>query len=82
MPGLKLSDYEERRPTTLLDLSHFISALTTDLPILKTNEYIQPLTDGQLIDLISEETLHCDPLEWAPGHELNGEMVLVSTSTG
>jgi hypothetical protein len=82
MPGLKPPNYEEKQPTMLLDLSRFISALTTNPPVLETNKYVQPLTEGQLISLISEETLRCDPLEWAPGHKLNNELVLVSTSMG
>jgi hypothetical protein len=58
MPGLKPPDYEDRQPTTLLDPSCFISTLTTDPPILEANKYTQPLTDRQLISLISKETLN------------------------
>jgi hypothetical protein len=82
MPGLKPLDYKEKRPITLLDPSRFIAALTTDPPILEANEYIQPFTDGQLIGLIHKEMLCHDLLEWAPEHELNDKLVLVSNSTG
>jgi hypothetical protein len=82
MPGLKPPEYEEKRPTTLLNPDQFISALTTNPPVLEVNEYIQPLTDGQLITRISENTLHLDPVGWEPSHELNDELVLVSTNTG
>jgi hypothetical protein len=82
MPGLKPLEYEEKKPAMLLDPDRFIAALTTDPPILEANEYIQPLTDGQLIACISEDTLRLDPMEWAPGYELNNELVLVSLSTG
>jgi hypothetical protein len=81
MLGLKPEEYKERRPTMLLDLSHFIAALVTNPPVLEANEYTQPLTDGQLIDLISDGTMSQDPLEWAPGYELNNDLVLVSKET-
>jgi hypothetical protein len=57
MPGLKPEMYEEKRPTMLLDPDHFIATLVTDPPVLEANEYTQPLTDGQLLDRISDETL-------------------------
>jgi hypothetical protein len=82
MPGLKPLDYKEKRPITLLDLSRFTAALMTDPPILEANEYIQPFTNGQLIGLICKEMLCHDLLEWAPEHELNDKLVLVSNSTG
>jgi hypothetical protein len=82
MPGLKPAKYEERRPTMLLDPSCFITALVTDPPVLEGNEYVQPFTDRQLINLISDEMLNQDPLEWVPGYELNNDLVLVSKDTG
>jgi hypothetical protein len=82
MPGLKPPEYEEKRPTTLLNPDCFISALTTNPPTLKANKYTQPLTNRELINQISEETLCLDPMGWAPGYELNGKLILVSTSTG
>jgi transposase InsO family protein len=82
MPGLKPETYEERRPTTLLDPDRFIAALVTDPPVLEANKYIQPLTDGQLLNQISDETLAIDPLQWPPGYELNNDLVLTSKETG
>jgi hypothetical protein len=82
MPGLKPAMYEEKRPTTLLNPDHFIAALTTEPLVLEANEYLQPLTDGQLLDQISDETLALDPLLWPPGYELNNDLVLVSKGTG
>jgi hypothetical protein len=82
MLGLKPETYKEKRPTTLLDPDHFISALVTDPPTLEANEYVQPLTDGQLLDWISDETLAIDPLDWPPGYKLNNDLVLASKDTG
>jgi hypothetical protein len=82
MPGLKPEMYKERRPTMLLDPDRFITALVTDLPVLEASEYTQPLTDGQLLDQISDETLAMDPLRWPPGYELNNNLVLASKETG
>jgi hypothetical protein len=66
----------------LLDPDHFVVALTTDPPVLEANEYLQPLTDGQLLDQISDKTLALDPLLWPPGYELNNDLVLSSKETG
>jgi hypothetical protein len=82
MPGLKPLEYKEKWPTMLLDPSHFISALTTNPPILKSNKYTLPLSDRQLINLISDEMLRQDLLDWAPGYKLNDDLVLVSRDTG
>jgi hypothetical protein len=82
MPGLRPEMYEERKPTTLLDPDCFITALTTDPPVLETNKYTQPLTDGQLLDQISDKTLALDPLGWLPGYKLNNNLVLTSKETG
>jgi hypothetical protein len=81
MPGLKPPEYEEKRPTTLLNPDCFISALTTNSLILKANKYVQPYTNGQLIEHISEETLCLDPMDWAPNYKLNDKLVLVSANT-
>jgi hypothetical protein len=82
MLGLKPEMYEEKRPTTLLDPDCFIAALVTDPPTLEANEYVQLLTDGQLLDQISDETLAIDPLDWPLGYELNNDLVLASKETG
>jgi hypothetical protein len=82
MPGLKPETYEEKQPTTLFDPDRFIAALATDPLVLESNKYTQPLTDGQLLDWISDKTLAIDPLGWPAGYELNNNLVLSSKETG
>ena len=78
---------DEAIPTTLFDPKRFIEmaflTLLDQLPTkFETSEAGHTLTDEQLLDRISEYTLHTDPLEWPKGYELNEEMVLASKDTG
>jgi hypothetical protein len=73
---------DKAKPRTLFNPDCFIAALTDLLPSLEHNEHAHTITDGQLLQLISEDPLKLDPLTWPSGYELNNETVLALKETG
>ena len=74
-------------PTVLFPPEQFIEiALLAFLDNQPTEiegvEHVYTLTDGQILEQISELTRHIDPLQWPSHYELNDDLVLESKDTG
>ena len=75
---------DEKVPTTLFSPEHFVELafLAPQPTVLESNETCYILTDTQLLERISTQTSHIDPLDWPREYELNDDLVLASKETG
>ncbi len=77
---------DERNPNILFPSEHFVElalmAFDGEFPEPMEIAETTTITDGQLMQSITEHTRNVDPLQWPTDYELNDELVLVSKNTG